>query len=194
MAIKMNHLKKTYNGKAIFEDVNFEFQDHRIYCLMGASGSGKTTVLHILLELVREDGGSIMRPPQLRFSAVFQEDRLCEDFSAVENIRMVTGKAMSEREIIDKLTDILPHEAIDQPVQDLSGGMKRRVAICRAIVAKSDAVIMDEPFTGLDEDTKQKVAAFILENLKGRLLILSTHHMSEVKMIKGDVVHMNDVN
>jgi len=190
MAVKINHLKKIYNGKTIFEDVNLEFHDHRIYCLMGASGSGKTTLLHILLGLVREDGGSVESPAGVRWSAVFQEDRLSEGFSAIENIRMVTGKGMSKSEIEGKLAAILPLESLDKPVKDLSGGMKRRVAICRAMLAKSDVIIMDEPFTGLDMATKQKVVAFILENLKGRLLILSTHHMSEVKLIQGDIVYL----
>jgi len=189
MAVKINHLKKIYNGKTIFEDVNLEFHDQGIYCLMGASGSGKTTLMHILLGLVHEDGGSIEYPAGTRWSAVFQEDRLCEGFSAVENIGMVTGKEMSKAEIIRMLKKILPPEAIAKPVKDLSGGMKRRVAICRAMLAKSDIVIMDEPFTGLDEATKQKVVAFILENLKGRMLILSTHYMSEVNMLQGEIVH-----
>ena len=80
---------------------------------------------------------------------------------------------------------LLPEEALSRPVFTLSGGMKRRTAICRAMAAESDIVIMDEPFTGLDEATKRQAVEYIKSRQHGRLLLISTHQEEDVKLLGG---------
>ena len=106
------------------------------------------------------------------FSVQFQEDRLCEDYSAVKNLEMVLGDAALAREI---LAQLLPEEALDQPCRELSGGMKRRVSLVRAMEAGAQCVLLDEPFTGLDEENRKKAEAYIRRKAGGRILILATH-------------------
>ena len=150
MTLTLENLQKSYGSLPVLDHCSFSFSSGRIYCLMGPSGSGKTTLFRILMGLEPADGGSIrFEPSSPEFSAVFQEDRLCETFSPVENLRFVLGKSVSREDIRRELSLLLPEESLSRPVFTLSGGMKRRTAICRAMTAHSDLIIMDEPFTGL---------------------------------------------
>lgn len=182
----VKNLCKSYEGRSVLENINLTFLDGGIYALMGASGRGKTTLLHILLGLIKPDGGTITGWEDKDFSAVFQENRLCEFLTAAENISIVQKEPASPEEINAILAEILPKESLDQPVWEYSGGMKRRAAIARALLSQSDILIMDEPFTGLDENTREHVIAFILKYRRGRTLIFSTHQEEDVKQFGGE--------
>ena len=108
----------------------------------------------------------------------------------MENLRFVLGKSVSREDIRRELSLLLPEESLSRPVFTLSGGMKRRTAICRAMTAHSDLIIMDEPFTGLDEDTKKLVIEYIKSRQRGRLLIVSTHQEEDVELLGGELVRM----
>ena len=141
---------------------------------MGPSGCGKTTLLRILLGLETADAGTITGLEGRRMSAVFQEDRLCENVSAVSNLRLV-NPALSRRAAEAALTELGLGEALSQPVREFSGGMKRRVAILRALLAEFDLLLADEPFKGLDEETKRQTMAYFAEHTRGKTVILVTH-------------------
>ncbi|MBR6615818.1 MAG: ABC transporter ATP-binding protein, partial [Lachnospiraceae bacterium] len=78
-----------------------------------------------------------------------------------------------------------------QPVCEFSGGMKRRTAILRAILAPSDFIIMDEPFTGLDAETKQRVIDLILQYTEGKLLLISTHNEEDAELLSAKIIHLD---
>lgn len=189
--ITVSNLTKSFDGRTIFRDVTLTFCSGEISCLMGPSGAGKTTLFRILLGLEQPDGGTVDKGESTRFSAVFQENRLCETFSPLENVLMVFPKAAKDvREAVkNDLCRLLPEESIYRPVSTLSGGMKRRVAICRALAVPFDAVLMDEPFTGLDEDTKRHVIEFVKEKTAGRLAVISTHQEEDVPLLGGRLIH-----
>ena len=123
-------------------------------------------------------------------SAVFQEDRLCESFSPLENVTMCAGRSIKASRVRWEMGKLLPEECLDRPVSTLSGGMKRRVAVYRALLTPSDILIMDEPFTGMDEELKHSVIAYIREKRDRRILILSTHQEEDVKLIGGELVRL----
>lgn len=125
-----------------------------------------------------------------RFSAVFQEDRLCEAFTPLENVMMVTGRLLSPAQVRAELARLLPEESLSRPVATLSGGMKRRTAICRALLAPYDVLLMDEPFTGLDEGTRQTVISYILEKSVGRMVLISTHQEEDVALLGADLIRL----
>lgn len=183
--ISICKLSKSYGELPVLKEVSAELAAGARYCLMGVSGRGKTTLLRLILGLEEMDEGEIHFSEGKRphFSVVFQEDRLCEAFSPVENIRLVMGTRCTEREIKEELRGILPEESFQRPVRTLSGGMKRRVAIVRAMMAESEVVLMDEPFTGLDEENRKKVIDYICRNLKGRTLLVTTHREEDVELL-----------
>ena len=181
--MECRNLGKSYGGQKVFEWVNLTFQDGGIYCLMGPSGSGKTTFFRCILGLEKPDTGEI-RGGRLRFSAAFQEDRLIEFLSPVKNILLVRPQGKKDRAEVEKACgEVLPEEALSKPCSKLSGGMRRRAAVCRAMLADSEAVILDEPFAGLDEENHRKLAEWILKWRKGRLLLFSSHDPEDVKRL-----------
>lgn len=103
---------------------------------------------------------------------LFQEDRLCEDYSAVKNVEMVTGDREGARRELEKL---LPGKVLDRPCCELSGGMRRRAALVRAVAAEGDCLLLDEPFTGLDEENRKKAASYIAEAGKEKAILIASH-------------------
>lgn len=194
MKILVKDLVKSYNQIRLFHLSELELKSGDIYCLMGPSGSGKTTFMRILLGLETADEGTVTITEGTHFTAVFQENRLCESFSPLENVMMVMRRPMGRSDLLDELGRILPAECLERPVSTLSGGMKRRVAVCRAMLADSDGVIMDEPFTGLDKETKQTVIRYIKERLNGRMLLVSTHQAEDISFFEGKVIQLTGGN
>ncbi|NLN66147.1 MAG: ABC transporter ATP-binding protein [Clostridiaceae bacterium] len=189
MDIVVSNISKSFGTKPVLVDYNAVFHEHQINCLMGPSGCGKTTLLNILMGFIRPDSGTVKGVPRHK-SAVFQEDRLCESFNAVSNVRLVCTRKVNNSKIISHLEHIGLKGSLAQPVSELSGGMKRRVAIVRAILAQSDILFLDEPLKGLDEDTKKDVIQYIKAQIQGRTVIMVTHSIEEVKAFGGRLITM----
>ena len=140
--------------------------------------------------MINADSGEISGTEGKTFSAVFQEDRLCEELSALMNLAIVQENP-DKAELTELLLSIgLEKDEIRRPVTELSGGQKRRVAILRAIVSRSDIVMMDEPFKGLDDTTRIQVTDCIKENLHGRMLLVITHDEADVQLLGADAVYI----
>ncbi len=196
MKLTIRSLCKSFGDLQVLNGFDLEMESGRVYCLMGPSGSGKTTLLRVLMGLENADSGSIvwedLNKPSIvpRFSSVFQEDRLCEAFTPIENVMMVTGRLLSQAQVRAELTRLLPEESLSRPAATLSGGMKRRTAICRALLVPYDVLLMDEPFTGLDDDTRQTVISYILEKSAGRMVLISTHQEEDVALLGAELIRL----
>lgn len=186
--IRILSVSKSFNAKKVLDKFSAEIPLKGTTVIMGESGCGKTTLINMLMGFERPDNGIIEAIPQ-RISAVFQEDCLCEDFSALSNLKAVAGKKSSAEELKKYLKAMgLGDGDIIRPVRELSGGMKRRVAIARALAVDSEFVIMDEPFKGLDEDLRKKVAEFVSDDTKakGRGLLVITHDPDDISLLSAD--------
>lgn len=181
-------LYKAYGELPVLKHLDLSFAPVGVYCLMAPSGAGKTTLLRILLGLEKPDSGQVQMPSPV--TTVFQENRLCDAFSPLDNVLMAAGKSLDRQTAYSELCRLLPEEAILRPSSTLSGGMKRRAAIARALLAPSQAIIMDEPFTGLDEDTKQTVIDYVKEKTAGKLLLITTHQEEEAAALGGQIVRI----
>lgn len=187
--IIIKNLCKSYNGRKVLDSFSAEIHSGEIICIMGPSGCGKTTLLNILMGFEKADSGIISGVPALQ-SAVFQEDRLCEEFSALANIRLATGKAVDESIIKEHFSLLGLDEIGNKPVKEFSGGMKRRIAIIRAILFQSDILFLDEPFRGLDKITKKAVIEYVLSHADGRTVIAVTHDMEEYQQMNGRLIEI----
>ncbi|MCI8268904.1 MAG: ABC transporter ATP-binding protein [Lachnospiraceae bacterium] len=185
--LKIHNLSKTYGELLVWNQLNLTLDSGQIYCLMGSSGIGKTTLFRILLGLEQPDSGSfsLEPPPGCKLTAVFQEDRLCEAFTPIDNVFLTAGSVLTRRQITDELSRLLPRKSLTRPIYTLSGGMKRRVAIARALLTPSCGILMDEPFTGLDEQTRHLVIDYVKEKADGRLLVVATHQEEDKKALGG---------
>ena len=131
--IVVEQVSKRFGEKRVLEHFSAVFAGGETTCIMGDSGCGKTTLLNLLMGFEKADGGRITGVPE-HMSTVFQEDRLCEAFGAVSNIRLVLGRKVPAEWIRDHLRELgLDGDAFDKPVSEFSGGMKRRVALARAV-------------------------------------------------------------
>lgn len=188
MTIDIQNICKSYYGKEVLRNFSLRLESGGSYVLTGPSGRGKTTLLNILLGLEKPDSGKVSllgdyKYPYLNTGVVFQEDRLCESFSAVENVAMVNRK-LSRLVAREELKKLLPEDALDKPVCELSGGMRRRVAIVRACIVPSDLLVMDEPFSGLDQENRQKAIAYIKEKKGGKPLLLTAHSLENLEFCR----------
>ncbi len=176
--LRLDKICKSYDGKPVLKDFSEELKAGECCVLTGPSGSGKTTLLRLILGLEAPDAGKIVTAEPLRASVVFQEDRLFENFTAVENCAAVLSTekgAPGDREIREALSEILPADELDKPVSELSGGMRRRVCLVRACLYPSDVLLLDEPFSGLDAETRALCIGFLERHRNGRTLLLSSH-------------------
>lgn len=188
MEVRVEHLWKAYGGVPVLEDVTFTALDG-ITCVMAPSGSGKTTLLRILLGLERPDRGAVRGLDGKHLAAVFQEDRLLEHLDAMENLRFVLGPNLDETAAGALLAE-LGLEAGGKPVREYSGGMKRRLALARALLAPSDAVVLDEPFTGLDEENRRRAMACIRRRTAGKPVLLVTHESADGAALDAQIIRI----
>lgn len=168
--IRVQGLWKAYGETQVFQNFSAIYQKGRIYYLRQPSGSGKTTLLSILAGIEKADAGSIRVSE--RVSMLFQEDRLCEEYDAVKNVELVCGNRKQASEALLKL---LEPESLEKPCGSLSGGMKRRVALVRAMEAEADFVLLDEPFGGMDRENRRRTEQYIQERQQGRTILIATH-------------------
>ena len=176
MTITLKELSKSYGSGPILERISLTLEPGKPLCVTGPSGCGKTTLLRCVLGLEKPDSGMVeystgSRP---RFGVLFQEDRLFDHLDAVENLRLATGEK-DRASLRASLLELLPPDALDRPVSALSGGQRRRVALVRALRSGGAAVILDEPFTGLDAAAAAQAGAFLLRELGDRPLLLALH-------------------
>lgn len=190
-------LEKAYQGQMVLRDLDLKMEAGGRYLLMAPSGAGKTTLLRILTGLEKADRGEVCGMPP-RVGMVFQEDRLCEEYDAVCNIMLgmcraggaaaagggMTGKQLKEY-VRAETRGILPEDCLTKPVKNLSGGMRRRVALLRAVLSGAEVLVLDEPFTGLDEANRLRSAAYLVDKTKGRTILAATHRVEDVELLQG---------
>ena len=191
-AIVADKLEKYYGGLPVLCGFSFCFRKGGVYCLEGESGAGKTTLLRLLAGLERADGGQLAGLSGVPVTMAFQEDRLCGWEDAVTNVALAVP-CREDRDragIAEHLRRLLLADCLGQPVETFSGGMKRRVALVRALYPDSALVLLDEPFNGLDEETRLRAIQYVREERRGRTLIFSTHRPEEGERLGAQAIRL----
>lgn len=191
MDIIIKNLSKSYDKNVVFNNLNLKIKENKTTCIMGGSGVGKTTLLRILLGLEKGDSGSIEGLEDKKITAVFQENRLVENINSIKNIQLAWEEDVSLKKLLYELDQVGLKDFEMHPIKQLSGGMKRRVAIVRALILDFDIVIMDEPFKGLDIELKDKVIEYVKDKTKNKTVIIVTHDINEVKKLNANKVQLN---
>lgn len=206
--LAVGDLRKSYGGQEVVAGVSFAVAPGECFGLLGPNGAGKTTTLRLCLGLVEPDAGSIelmrrpvpgeARPARVRVGVVPQMDNLDPDFTVEENL-LVYGRyfAIPERSIRERIPALLEFAGLAARsaarIQTLSGGMKRRLTLARALINDPDLIFMDEPTTGLDPQARHVVwdRLFRLKQ-RGVTLILTTHYMDEAEQLCDRLVIMDE--
>lgn len=193
MDIRVDNLHKSYGIERVLEAYSGVFKEGQVNFILGNSGIGKTSLIRILMGLESYTSGEIRGLEDKVISAVFQENALIENLSVALNISLVNEKL--DISTIEKELDRLGlSSVINKRVRDLSGGMKRRVVILRALLYEFDLLLMDEPFKALDTLTKKIVMDFVMEKTANKTLIIVTHDLEEVDYFRKQVPNRVLVN
>lgn len=170
-AIELIQIEKSYHGQKVLDDWSAKYYPGNKYHFHTPSGSGKTTLFRIIAGLEQPDQGKVERNEQ-SVAFLFQEDRLCEEYSALKNVELVIGDVKKAESYLMWFLDA---EDLRKPCKELSGGMKRRVAIARTLAAEADVLLLDEPYNGLDEGNREKVRALIDTCAGDDIVLVATH-------------------
>ena len=177
----LEHLDKYFGEKQIFKDFSYAFSDTGLYLITGKSGSGKTTLLRMMAGLDRDYTGRILGAGGLSVSYAFQEPRLFPSLSALGNVAeplRAMGMTRSEAEAVaaEHLVAVGFSEAdFNRTPSALSGGMRQRVSLARALAVPRPILLLDEPEQGLDEELRRRLSVLLREVAKKRLVLLATH-------------------
>lgn len=198
-AVKVAEVSKFYDGRAVVDGLSFEVHAGECFGLLGPNGAGKTTTARLLLAQTPIDRGSIQvlgyqipqqaRQARMQIGVVSQDDNLDPDFTVTENLFTYARYfGISKRAFLGKYEELLAFAALESRararIDELSGGMRRRLTLARALVNDPALLILDEPTTGLDPQARQVIWQRMRQLLKsGRTLILTTHYMEEAARI-----------
>lgn len=167
----------SYGKKEILKDLSYDFPKNAAVAITGSSGIGKTTLLHLIAGLLTPTSGTITHDLK-RPAFIFQEPRLFPWLTALDNVRLIGAEESRAATLLDELLDD-PNAKYLYP-NALSGGMKQRVSIARALAYEGDLILMDEPFRGLDPETRGRVAKRFFELSAGKTILMVTHDTSEL--------------
>lgn len=186
--MKINNLTKRFGSKVIFDNFSIEFPDNKISYILGESGVGKTTLLRIISGLDKAYKGEII--PQIsKISCVFQEPRLFPNLTVRENIEITTQNSPYQVDDILEMLE-LSEEAEALPAS-LSGGMKMRIALARALYYDGDIFLMDEPFAALNDELKERILPKIFKCLKCKTVIIVSHNVEEANKFSDNIINLD---
>ena len=174
--IKLDNLSLFYDDKKLFSDLTVSFSEG-IHAVMGKSGTGKTTLLKIIAGLIDPTKG--ISSADAPISVSFQENRLFPWYTALQNVSIVSDIQTANK----LLTELELGDAVGKKPAELSGGMKRRVSLARALAAPSKTILLDEPFSGLDSDTALKALEIIRKYSRGKTVLIATHNLEIAKQL-----------
>ena len=192
-------IRKSYAGREVVAGIDIELARGECYGLLGPNGAGKTTTLRMLLGLTVPDAGTITlldhpvpeaaREGRIRVGVVPQVDNLDPDFTVRENL-LVYGRyfGLTQSQVLERLPRLLEFAALesraDAKIQELSGGMKRRLVLARALVNDPELLFLDEPTTGLDPQARHQMWEKLRILLRqGKTILLTTHFMDEAERL-----------
>ncbi len=190
--MEIKNISKAFGNHKVILDFSQEFQGG-IYALMGESGSGKTTLLRMIAGLEVPDAGEI-QVDRTKLRMLFQEDRLVQEFQAYTNLKLLNPK-LNRNDALKALKcigidDVDKKDVYDIPVLQYSGGMRRRVSLLSVMLSAADIILLDEPFYGLDLETKCKTMDYVKTQAKDRLLIITTHDEFDVQYLGANIIKL----
>ena len=192
--LKITNLSFSFDKKNILEDFSLELKKGEILAVMGSSGYGKTTLLELIAGLYKPQKGEIVNTFE-KIAYAFQEPRLFPWLTVRENLLAVMDEKdeNAEKTVLNTLELVGLLDSVDKYPEELSGGMKSRASLARALAFGGDLFLLDEPFAALDEDLRHSLAQTIKEHIRacGASAILVTHNKEDAENIADRILMLS---
>ena len=208
--LEVNHIVHSFKDIPVLQDVSFSCEKGECICIMGPSGTGKTTLLRIITGLLKPDQGQILlegkdiadlRPDQRQMAMIFQEPALFPHTKVKDNIAYGMHKLGYSNDEIAQKTDATAEilkikDQLDKYPQTLSGGQARRAGFARAIIRDPQILLLDEPFSSLDKDLKEELIQEVrkIQRDRGMTMICVTHDEHEASLLGDRIVLLHPAN
>jgi NitT/TauT family transport system ATP-binding protein len=186
------------NNKPILKDFNLSIQENKITSIIGPSGVGKTTLLNLIANVIQPISGEIIDKPNIT-SYLFQDDRLINEITVYKNLQLVLLSVLKDKNKINEeikkyLNLVSLDDCANKYPNELSGSMRRRIALIRAFIYPSKLLLMDEPFKGLDLQLKQEIMETFVElyNFNPKTILFVTHDIDESIKISNSILIMSN--
>lgn len=203
--LELIEVKKYYKDVKALDDVSFEFHNG-IYGLLGPNGAGKSTLINSITDNIKRDSGKILwngkdilawgKDYRKILGYMPQQQGYYEDFSAysflmyLANLKGINKKDASKK-AEELLTEVNMYEFRNKPIGKMSGGMKQRVLIAQALLNDPQLLILDEPTAGVDPQERVRIRNYIKKIAEGKIVLLSTHIISDIETIADEIIMMN---
>ena len=184
--IRLTNVTAGYPGKTVLRGLSLTLPERGAVAVMAPSGFGKTTLLRVLAGLIKPESGTVNGLENKKIAFLFQEDRLLPWLTAERNVEIVSDK--------EKTLFWLHEMEIEDPGQyphEMSGGMQRRAALARAMAFGGDVLLLDEPFKGLDEALRDRIASRIKDQFP--LTVLSIHDQEEAELMGASILRLDQI-
>jgi phospholipid/cholesterol/gamma-HCH transport system ATP-binding protein len=214
LAIRFEGVSKAFGGRKVLDNVSLEFESGRIYCVLGRSGTGKSVTLKLMIGLLRPDSGRIqvlgqeiteldsseLAPVREKVGFLFQNAALFDSITVGENVAFPLrrrGKG-SQREIREQVEQQLSAVGLEgnyaKMPSELSGGMRKRAGLARALIQKPSILLVDEPSSGLDPITAREIDEVLLElrEKHGTTLVIVTHHITSARRMADEMLVLHE--
>ncbi len=213
VAIRLDHVSKAFNGRAVLDDVSLDVATATAFCLLGRSGTGKSVTLRHIIGLVAPDSGHVyveghdvtslssdaLASVRIRMGFLFQNAALFDSLSVRENVAfpMRRHTRMSEADILTRVRARLAavglERDMDKMPSELSGGMRKRVGLARAMALDPSILLVDEPGAGLDPITTREIDQLLLEQKRaGTTLVVVTHNIPSARLVADDMALLHE--
>jgi phospholipid/cholesterol/gamma-HCH transport system ATP-binding protein len=212
-AVRLDHVSKRFNGRAVLDDVSFEIPGGRAFCLLGRSGTGKSVTLRHIIGLVQPDGGKVfvegrdittlsrreLSDARKRIGFLFQNSALFDSMTVGENVAFPLRRHtdLSDGEVRErarqKLADVGLEKEFDKMPADLSGGMKKRAGLARAMALDPPILLVDEPSAGLDPMTADEIDELLVARKQaGTTILVVTHNIPSARVIGDELAVLSE--
>jgi phospholipid/cholesterol/gamma-HCH transport system ATP-binding protein len=212
-AIRLEHVSKFFNGRPVLDDVNLDVQAGTSFCLLGRSGTGKSVTLRHIIGLVEPDRGRVVVEGQdvtalsrralagvrKRMGFLFQNAALFDSMSVRENVAFPLRRHtdLGEREILQRVHDRLAAVGLDRDIDkmpsELSGGMRKRVGLARAMALDPSILLVDEPGAGLDPITTREIDELLVARRDaGTTLVVVTHNIPSARLVADEIAMLHE--
>ena len=190
--IELSNAFFSYGEADVLENISLKIEKGEHIAIMGKSGSGKTTLVKAIAGLLKAKSGEVLVKTE-KIAYVFQEPRLLPWLSALENVMFVLAENEADTEKASELLEELELEGASEKLpSELSGGMQQRVSIARALAFGADILILDEPFSALDEKLKEKTISLIKKRAADIALIFVTHDICDARALCDKIYYIED--